>query len=135
MSTYPFLSDEWIAEARRIREEHEGAGSNVPHVVKMNLVVTEVPFGEGAIDAHLDTSEGGVRLDLGHIDPVDLKVTVDYVTAKSILVEGNPQAGMQAFMSGKIRVEGDMAKLMALQTTPPDAGAQEVAQRLRDITA
>ncbi len=133
MPTYPFLSDEWIAEARRIREEHEGA-TNVPHTVKMNLVITEVPFGEGAIDAHLDTSEGGVRLDLGHIEIVDLKVTVDYVTAKSILVEGNPQAGMQAFMAGRIRVEGDMAKLMALQTVSPDPGAAQVAQRLRDIT-
>jgi hypothetical protein len=134
MSTYLFLSDEWIAEARRIREEHEGT-VNVTHQVKMNLVVTEVPFGEGAIDAHVDTSQGGVRLDLGHIDPVDLKVTVDYSTAKAILVEGNPQAGMQAFMSGKIRVEGDMAKLLSLQSVPPDPAAQQVAQRLRDMTA
>jgi hypothetical protein len=133
MSTYPFLSDDWITEARRIREEYD-SGATVPHQVRMNLVITEVPFGEGPIDAHLDTSEGAVRLDLGHLDPADLKVTVDYVTAKSILVEGNPQAGMQAFMQGKIKVEGDMAKLMALQTVPPDAGAQEIAQRLRDMT-
>ncbi|HXX90590.1 MAG TPA: SCP2 sterol-binding domain-containing protein [Acidimicrobiales bacterium] len=134
MSTYPFLSDDWIIEARKIREEYD-SGASVPHQVRMNLVVTEVPFGEGSIDAHLDTSEGSVRLDLGHLDPADLKVTVDYLTAKSILVEGNSQAGMQAFMAGKIRVEGDMAKLMALQTVPPDANTQEVAQRLRDITA
>jgi hypothetical protein len=133
MSTYQFLSDDWITEARRIREEYE-SGATVPHQVRMNLVITEVPFGDGPIDAHLDTSEGAVRLDLGHLDPADLKVTVDYVTAKSILVEGNPQAGMQAFMQGKIKVEGDMAKLMALQTVPPDAGAQEIAQRLRDMT-
>jgi len=133
MSTYQFLSDGWITEARKIREEYD-SGSTVPHQVRMNLVITEVPFGDGPIDAHLDTSEGSVRLDLGHLDPADLKVTVDYDTAKSILVEGNPQAGMQAFMQGKIRVEGDMAKLMALQTVPPDASAQEVAQRLRDIT-
>ena len=134
MSTYPFLSDDWISEARRIREEYD-SGASVPHQVRMNLVITEVPFGDGPIDAHLDTSEGAVRLDLGHLDPADLKVTVDYVTAKSILVEGNPQAGMQAFMQGKIKVEGDMAKLMALQTVPPDPGAQQVAQRLRDITS
>jgi hypothetical protein len=133
MSTYLFLSDEWVAEARRIREEHEGA-VNATHHVKMNLVVTDVPFGGGAIDAHLDTSEGGVRLDLGHIDPVDLKVTVDYTTAKAILIEGNPQAGMQAFMSGKIRVEGDITKLMALQAVAPDPTAQQVAQRLRAMT-
>jgi putative sterol carrier protein len=131
---YPFLSDEWVEEARRIRAEYAGKSAPVPHVVRMNLVVIEVPFGEGTIDAHMDTSEGELKLDTGHIDPADLKVTVDYVTAKAILVEGNPQAGMQAFMAGKVRVEGDMAKLMALQAAPPDASAQEVANRLREIT-
>ena len=45
-------------------------------------------------------------------------MTVDYDTAKAILIEGNPQAGMQAFMAGKVKVEGDMAKLMALRPPP-----------------
>jgi hypothetical protein len=131
---HPFLSDEWVAEARAIRAEYQGKTVSVPHVVRMNLVVTEVPFGDGSIDAHMDTTSGDIELETGHIDPADLKVTVDYETAKAILVDGNPQAGMQAFMSGKIRVEGDMAKLMALQTGTPDPGAAEVAARLRDIT-
>ncbi len=61
-------------------------------------------------------------------------VTVDYATAKAILVEGNAQAGMQAFMAGKVRVEGDMTKLMVLQTSPQDGSAQELAARLREIT-
>jgi putative sterol carrier protein len=43
---------------------------------------------------------------------------------------------MQAFMAGKVKVEGDMAKLMALQAgPPPDATAQEMATRLKEITA
>ncbi|MGH7733720.1 MAG: SCP2 sterol-binding domain-containing protein [Gemmatimonadales bacterium] len=135
MTTYPFLSDEWVSEARRIREEFDGKGGPVPHQIRMNLVITDVPFAAGAIDAHMDSSEGQLRLDVGHIEPVDLKVTLDYVTAKSILIDGNPQAGMQAFMAGRVKVEGDMAKLMAMQAAPPDASAQELATRLRDITA
>lgn len=131
---YPFLSDQWVEEARAIRTEYKGKSPAIPHVVRMNLVVTNVPFGEGTIDAHMDTTSGEIELEPGHIDPADLKVTVDYDTAKAILVEGNPQAGMQAFMAGKVRVEGDMAKLMALQTVPPDPSAQEVAARLRQIT-
>jgi hypothetical protein len=134
MATYPFLSEDWMTEARKIREEYEGKGGSVPHQMRMNLVVNEVPFGPGDIDAHLDTTDGAIRLDLGHIETVDLTVTVDYSTAKAILVEGNPQAGMQAFMAGRIRVEGDMTKLMALQGAPPDATAVEVANRLRAIT-
>jgi hypothetical protein len=134
MATFPFLSDEWVSEAKKIREEYEGKGAVVPHQMKMNLNVTEVPFGSGGIEAHLDTSDGAPNLDLGHIDPVDLTVTLDYATAKAILIEGNPSAGMQAFMAGRIKVDGDMSKLMALQGATPDATATEVATRLREIT-
>jgi putative sterol carrier protein len=42
---------------------------------------------------------------------------------------------MQAFMAGRIKVEGDMAKLMMLQGAAPDENAQEVAQRLRAMTS
>jgi putative sterol carrier protein len=133
---YPFLSDEWLNEARTIRAEYQGKTPPVPHVVRMNLVVTQVPFSDEDILAHMDTSSGELELDTGHLETQDLKVTVDYDTAKAILIEGNPQAGMQAFMQGKVRVEGDMAKLMALTSSPgaADANAAELAQRLRDIT-
>jgi len=131
---YPFLSDEWIDEAHAIRAEYRDKAPLVPHVLRMNLVVTEIPFGEGQLDAHMDTTSGEMELDKGHLEDADLKITVDYATAKAILVEGNPQAGMQAFMSGKIRVEGDMAKLMALQTAPSEGTGQELAARLQAIT-
>jgi hypothetical protein len=133
---YPFLSDEWLEEARKIRAEYHGKTPPIAHVVRMNLVVTSVPFGDGDIDAHMDTSSGEIHLDMGHVENQDLKVTVDYDTAKAILIEGNPQAGMQAFMAGKVKVEGDMAKLMALQAAPPpDASTAEMANRLKEITA
>ena len=135
MAQFPFLSDEWVGEARRIREEYGASGGGVAHQMRMNLVITDVPFGDGAIDAHMDTSDGDIKLETGHIDPVDLKVTLDYDTTKAILVEGNPSVGMQAFMAGKVKVEGDMAKLMMLQGAGPDERAQAVAQRLREITA
>ncbi len=132
--TYPFLSADWLDEARRIRAELSGEGPAVVQVLRMNLVVTEVPFGEGQVAAHLDTSEGQLEIEVGHVEEPDLSVTVDYVTAKAILVEGNAQAGMQAFMAGKVRVEGDMAKLLALQTVSPDPAGVELAHRLRSIT-
>jgi putative sterol carrier protein len=134
VAKYPFLSDEWIAEARKIREEYRGKGSPMAHVIKMNQVITEVPFGTGTIDAHMDTSSGEMELETGHIEGADVKVTLDYATAKAILVDGNPQVGMQAFMAGKIKVEGDMTKLMALQAAPADPTAAEVAKRIQELT-
>ncbi len=134
MVKYPFLSDEWIAEARRIREEYQGNGAPMAHVIKMNLVITDVPFGSGRIDAHMDTSSGEMELETGHLEQADLKATLDYPTVKAILVEGNPQAGMQAFMAGKIKVEGDMSKLMAMVAAPSDPTAAEIAKRIQEIT-
>ncbi|MBV8692208.1 MAG: SCP2 sterol-binding domain-containing protein [Actinobacteria bacterium] len=134
MAKYPFLSDEWMEEAKKIREEFRGQGAPAAHAVKMNQVITDVPFGEGTINAHMDTSSGELEMETGHIDGADLTVTLDYDTAKAIFVEGNPQAGMQAFMAGKIKVQGDMTKLMAMQSGAPDPSAQEVAKRIAEIT-
>lgn len=131
-----FLSDEWLEQAKAIRAEYEGKGGAPPHKMRMNLVITDAPadVSDGPIDAHVDTTEGDMNMDVGHLESPDLTVTLEYDTAKAILVEGNPQAGMQAFMSGKIKVQGDMTKLMAMQSAAPDPVAQEIAERLQAIT-
>lgn len=133
MAKYPFLSDEWLAAAKEIRES-SGTGATTPHKIRMNQIITDVPFGDGTINAHMDSSSGTMEMDIGHLDNPDLTVTLDYSTAKAILVEGNPQAGMQAFMAGKIKVQGDMTKMMALQSGAPDPAAQEVAKKIQEIT-
>jgi len=133
MAKYPFLSDEWLAAAKEIRES-SGAAATTPHKIRMNQIITDVPFGDGTIHAHMDSSSGEMQMDVGHLDDPDLTVTLDYPTAKAILVEGNPQAGMQAFMAGKIKVQGDMTKMMALQSGAPDPAAQEVAKKIQEIT-
>ena len=136
MAKYPFLSDEWMDAAKALREEYRGKAAPVPHVVKMNQIITDVPFGEGTIEAHMDTSSGEMEMDTGHIEGADVTVTLDYATAKAIFVEGNPQAGMQAFMAGKIKVAGDMTKLMAMQGGggAADPVAEELAQKIAEIT-
>jgi putative sterol carrier protein len=135
VSTYPFLSDEWIEATQAIREEYRGKVRPMAHAVKMNQVITDVPFGTGTIESHMDSSSGELELEFGHLDDPDLTVTMDYATAKAIIVEGNPAAGMQAFMAGKIRVQGDMTKLMAMQqSAEPDPVAAEAAARIQAIT-
>ena len=134
MGKHPFLSDEWTAEAKKIRDEYRGKTPPVPHVVKMNQIITDVPFGEGTLEAHMDSSSGEMEFDRGHVENPDVTVTLDYETAKVIFVEGNPQAGMQAFMAGKVKVQGDMTKLMVLQQGTPDPTALEVAAKIKDIT-
>jgi putative sterol carrier protein len=134
VAKHAFLSEEWMDEARKIREEYRGKGSAPAHTMKMNQIITDVPFGDGTINAHMDTSSGEMEMDMGHLDDAELTVTIDYETAKAIFVEQNPQAGMQAFMAGKIKVQGDMTKLMAMQQGAPDPTAQEVAAKIKEIT-
>jgi putative sterol carrier protein len=134
MEKYQFLTPEWVAAAKAIRDEHAGDAPAPAHSVRMNQIITEVPFGDEDVKAYMDTSGGTTELDLGELENPDLTVTVDYATAKAIMVDGNPQAGMQAFMAGKIKVQGDMTKMMALQSGAPDANAQKLADAIKDIT-
>ena len=71
---YPFLSEEWVAEVRRLGDEAraEGGGAKIPHQVKMNQVITDVPFGDGTINAHMDTSTGEMQMEMGHMENPDL---------------------------------------------------------------
>ena len=133
-----FLSDEWMDEAKKIREEYVGEGAR--------------PAAQGA-DEPGDHRRAPRRRDRRHrrrphgheqrrardghratSTSPELTVTVDYETAKAIFVDQNPQAGMQAFMAGKIKVQGDMTKLMAMQQGAPDPKAAEVAARIQSIT-
>jgi len=137
MEPSPFLSEPWITAARAVRAQHGGLPQAVPGDIRMNLVVTDVPFGEGNLDAHLDTTSGRLDMELGSLDAPDATVTLDYETAKAIFIEGTPQVLMASFMAGKMRVQGDMAKLVEAmgQLTPPDpATAAPLQEAIRAIT-
>lgn len=135
VATYPFLSGEWIDEARRIREQHRGATPPAPLSARINLRITDVPFGTGEVEAHVDTTSGEIELDLDLLDKPDATVIADYATAKAMFVDQNPQVLMQAFMAGKVVIQGDMTKLLGLQQLQPDPAALDIAKGLKDITA
>jgi len=127
-----FLSDEWIAQARKIREE-VGELPAATSPARINLVVTDVPFGSGELEAHVDTHDG-IDLELGHLDSVDATLTLGYEIAKSILVAGDTQAAMAAFMAGQLKVEGDVTKVMGLQTQLQSADLKPLQEQFLTIT-
>jgi hypothetical protein len=135
VATHEFLSPEWMEAARLIREEFDGKVPPPEQGVRMNQVITDVPFGTGVVHAHMDTTAGDIELEEGHLDGPDVTVTTDYATARSLFVDWDPQAGMQAFMAGKIKVQGDLSKLLAMQQAGLDPVAVEAARRIKDITA
>ena len=99
----------------------------------MNLVVTDTPFGEDR-QLHIGAKDGHADWGAGHATDADLTLTTDYATAREIFMSGNPQAGMQAFMDGKVKVQGDLTKLMAAQVAGTGPGAPGLADALSEIT-
>ena len=133
--THPFLSDEWMTAARAIRDKHADGAPPVPYQIRMNQIVTEVPFGDGTLKTFLDTSTGAIVMEKGELANADVTVTTDYETARKIFVEQDQQASMQAFFAGKIKVQGDMTKLLSMQAAPADDLAKVVAEEIKGITS
>jgi hypothetical protein len=123
---YPFLSDAWLEEVQKLAAE---AGSGLmPAAVRINLVVTGSPEG----DRELHMADG--NFGIGLLDDAKTKLTVPYTVAKAMFVSGDQQAAMQAFMSGQIKIEGDMAALMSMQGQAPAPGSDAMQAKLREIT-
>ena len=132
---YVFLSDEWIAAAHEIRERYHGQLPEIAISVRINQVITDVPFGDGTVHAFVDTSDGGFELALGELDEPDAVLMTDYATAKAMMVDQDPTVAMQSFMAGKIKVQGDMMKLMAMQTAlPSNEFSEQLAADIQAIT-
>ena len=124
---YTFLSDEWLAEVKKLADENPEASAGAPDI-QLNVVVTGGPQGDREL--HLDKG----TFASGLIDGAPTKLTVPYTVARQMFIEGNQQAAMQAFISGQIKVEGDMTKLMAMQGQNT-AGAEEMQKKMQEITA
>jgi hypothetical protein len=133
--SHQFLSDEWMEAAKAIRDKYAGQAGPLPFKVRMNQVITGVPFGDGEVKMHIDTTSGEMVMEKGPLDDPEVTVTTDYDTARSIFVMQDAAAGMQAFMSGKIKVQGDMTKLMAMQAGAPDETAKKIADEIKAATS
>jgi hypothetical protein len=126
VAKHQFLSDDWFTEVEKLVEKH-GADAPPQANVMVNLVITETPFGDER-QMHMGARDGKGEWGIGHRDDAEVTLTTDYTTAKQVFASNDPNAGMQAFMQGKVRVQGDMAKLMASQQGGGNPKLQEAIQ-------
>ncbi len=108
-----FLSDEWAQEmtnALNASDDFQSAASG--QSVKLQQVITDTP--DGGEQKYFFTLEGGkVQIGLGEITDAEATLTQTYETAVAITKqELNAQ---NAFMQGKLKISGNMMKLMQLQ--------------------
>jgi putative sterol carrier protein len=104
-----FLSEEWAQAVTRALNSHEGFKSAITGVdLAIQFNVTDAPAGD--VPYYFKAAGGSVAIALGETESPDITVTNDYETAVAISKgELNTQA---AFMSGKLKAAGNLAKLM-----------------------
>ena len=122
---HEFLSDSWFDAVNALDAPPPPAALEG---VTINMIVTK---DGGDIEANM----GGGKINKGLADGAQTTITVPYDTAKALFVKRDQQAAMQAFMSGQIKVTGDMTKLMAMGSQPPSPEAETFGLQVLELTA
>jgi hypothetical protein len=124
-----FLSESWFSEVEKIRAEvGEVPVPEAIKNIKLNVVVTEHPEGEKQL--HLS----GGDFQQGLLDDASTKLIMPFPVAVAVF-KGDQAAGIQAFMSGEVKVEGDMSVLMQIQSAgPPSQEGEVLRKRIREMT-
>jgi putative sterol carrier protein len=124
-----YLSLEWIdaltaaVAADPVLAELAGA-----HRIGLTQVITEGP--EGTVIYHLQLGDGSARFGAGPADPEDVRLDQSWETA--VAVATAQLNAEEAFVSGRIRLVGDVMVLQA--SMPVFAALDAVFTAIRDRT-
>jgi hypothetical protein len=126
---HAFLSDGWF---QKVDELIAAAGDlQIPaamRAVRVNIVVTSPA---GTTELHMKDG----LFTRGHQADAEAKLTLSEALARKIFVDGDATAGVQAFLAGEIQIEGDLAKVVAMQTVEPSAPQLRLTRQIAAITA
>lgn len=115
-----FLSPEWAADVTDALESHQGFKNAIGSSdLSIQFVVNDGPDGDS--EYYLNSSGGHSTMAVGTLSEPDVTVRQSYDTATAISKgELNVQTG---FMTGKVKVSGNLAKLMMHQAAIQQWGA------------
>jgi hypothetical protein len=129
---YAFLSDEWF---NKVEELIAAAGDlQIPPAMKavaVNVTVTGAPVA-GPGEVQLAMKEG--LFTRGHRPDFATTLTLSADLARKIFIDGDTAAGVQAFFDGSIKIAGDLAKLVAMQTVEPSEPQKRLTRQIAAIT-
>ena len=123
-----WLSQEWLDESKKLAQsqpERPGASS------RMQYVVTGAPDGDIKYYWVLENGEL-LESNLGELPDAEVTLTQTYDDAQKIQT-GELDANA-AFMQGRVKVTGNMAKLMALLPLTNTPEYKEWQEQIRAIT-
>lgn len=115
-----FLSEEWAAAATDALNDHPGFKSAMGSA-ELAIQFNTMDAPQGTVSYYMTTSGGVANLAIGELDDPDVTINQSYETAIAISTgELNTQT---AFLTGKIKVSGNLAKLMMHQRAIGEWGA------------
>lgn len=115
-----FLTEEWAQDVTTALNNHEGFKNAIGGAdLAIQFETEDAPDGD--VSYYLKASGGTTNLAIGTLDDPDVTVKQSYDTAVAISKgELNTQT---AFMTGKLKVSGNLAKLMMHQSAVQQWGA------------
>jgi putative sterol carrier protein len=123
-----YLTQEWLDQGRELaRDQRERAGASA----RIQYVVSGGPDGDVKYSSVLENGKL-LENELGVISDADFTMTVGYDDSVAI-AKGELDANA-AFMQGKIKVTGNMGKLMMLLPLTSSPEYQELGEQLRAVT-
>lgn len=126
---FEFLSDEWFT---KVDELIASAGDlQIPDAMRTAEVNITVKSAKG--ETKLYMKEG--LFQRGHEPSFTTTLTLAEDIARKIFVDGDAAAGVQAFLEGHIHVDGDLAKVVAMQTVEPSEPQKQLTRKIAAITA
>jgi hypothetical protein len=125
---YAFLSDEWFTKV----EELVAAAGDLQIPAAMKAVEVNVTVTSATGDTQIAMKDG--LFSRGHRAGVATTLTLPAELARKVFIEGDTAAGTQAFFEGKLKVEGDFSKLIAMQTVEPSGPQKRLTQQIAAIT-
>jgi hypothetical protein len=123
-----FLSDEWFAKVEELTKA--AAGLEIPKAMKDVVVNLTVADGGGEVAMCIN---GGL-IKKGHADGAEVEMSMPAEYALSILVRGDWSAGMKGWVARKIKVSGNMRKLIPLQVYKSTASQEELRKKIEAMT-
>ncbi len=126
---HAFLSPEWFAEVDAL----VASAGDLQIPAAMKAVEVNVTVTSPAGDTRLFMKDG--LFQQGHQPGVETTLTLAADLARKIFVDADVGAGVQAFLAGEIKVDGDLAKLVAMQTVEPSEPQKQLTRKIAAITA
>jgi putative sterol carrier protein len=123
-----WMTQEWMDEQTKLAQDQpERPGATA----RMQYVITGAPDGD--IKYYWVLEDGHLKENrLGTLDDAELTLTQSYEDA--VKIQKGELDEQAAFMQGRIKVEGNMAKLMALLPITSSPEYRELQSKIREIT-